>query len=352
MRLWNQIVQDENTCEEEFIGALPSDLADDILSQFAFAKLRLAAAEQLNGGQSDIIGSFNQDELLLVANYDRYNAFDIRTPGELAKKIHLDQDLYLLALEFQKEYSRLDAILDSPQIRKHLKIYLKKKYKERINNVTQGVQAFVGEYGPVNMAKQIEKSVLEIVKKTESERARAYQDMQQNIQGLTSRLESLPEIDTEAEKLTNRLGQLQSQLSVTSGPHELESFEPEKERLVRAYSDFEKELLDRVATLKAKQIEFEARETELEKAKQDYQKQMQEEKQRVVENELKEIGILKSQLSSQERAVQDEKEALENRKLEVIEKLRQITETAQGHFVRYHLQRGRPQMRTRFYGPL
>jgi hypothetical protein len=145
---YNQIIANEHIVENEILPELPIDIKEYTLGQFTFAKLQLAAAEQINNENTGIMEHFNSRELSLVATFDQYNAFDIRTPEELSEKMRRGRNICNLAQEYQNEYKRLDSILDDSEIRKDLKVFLKKQYKERLKNVNEGIQFYIGKYGP------------------------------------------------------------------------------------------------------------------------------------------------------------------------------------------------------------
>lgn len=141
IQLWNELKNSESIFDRELCMDLSPDLRADIASQFSFAELRLAVAEQADAEPTSISKVFNRTELAIVPEYDQYNIFDVASANELAERMQRKNDIYHLALQYVKEYSALDAILDSPQIRKDLKIFLKKRYQERLNKVNEGKSA-------------------------------------------------------------------------------------------------------------------------------------------------------------------------------------------------------------------
>ncbi len=80
---------------------------------------------------------------------------------------------------------------------------------------------------------------------------------------------------------------------------------------------------------------LDAKISELEKERQAYKEKMQEENQRIVENELKEVARLKDELQNKENTLLAEKEQVEIKKNELSEKLNQITDVMKGKPVRF-----------------
>ena len=120
--LWNKLEHNYNILEEEFISRLPSDIMLDSRSKFAFAKLLLATAAHVNDEDSPIIEQFNQMELRLVQDFEKFNIFDILSTSEIVDRIHRRGDIYELVKEFYEgQYSDLDRLLDAPEIEKDIK---------------------------------------------------------------------------------------------------------------------------------------------------------------------------------------------------------------------------------------
>ena len=77
IQLWNEIKNNESIFEQEFIRDLPTDLREEIASQFSFAELRLASVEQVGDESPGISSSFNKAELAIAPIYDRYSVLDV-----------------------------------------------------------------------------------------------------------------------------------------------------------------------------------------------------------------------------------------------------------------------------------
>jgi uncharacterized membrane-anchored protein len=128
---------------------------------------------------------------------------------------------------------------------------------------------------------------------------------------------------------------LESILSKGESSPALNSLDLEKEELAGKYINLEKELTDRVNVIEQRNRELEAREAALEKNKEEYRQQLEEEKRRLVEAELKEIATVKDQLATQATTLQDEQNGLEVKRQEIIDRLRQLNEIAEGKSIRY-----------------
>ena len=264
IQLWNELKNSESIFDRELGMDLPPDLRADIASQFSFAELRLAVAEQAELEPTSISNVFNGTELSIVPDYDKYNIFDITSANELAERMQRKSDIYHLALQYIKEYSALDAILDSPQIRKDLKIFLKKRYQERLNKVNEGIQIYIGRYGFGHAVKQIEKSVLEIIKQSEKQLKAIAEENERITEDVSSKMKVLPEMERKAEELKSDLDKMESSVSDGNPTPDLKALESAKEELAKNYATLEKELTSRIEILVQRKRELEASKAELE----------------------------------------------------------------------------------------
>jgi hypothetical protein len=335
IQLWNELKNSESIFDRELGMDLPPDLRADIASQFSFAELRLAVAEQSEVEPTSISNVFNGTELSIVPDYDKYNIFDIASANELAERMQRKNDIYHLAIQYVKEYSSLDAILESPQIRVDLKIFLKKRYQERLNKVNEGIQIYIGKYGLGHAVKQIEKSVLEIIRQSEKQRVAITEENKRNIAELSVKLNSLPEIQQKTDKFNNNLDNLESRVQTGESLQELKSLETIKKGLADSYKSLESEIAAEVNIIEQRSGELAQKEAELEKNRQQYTQPEQEEKQRLIASELKEIMVVRDQLSTQAAALNSEKGNLEIKRQEITDRLRQLNEIAEGKSIRY-----------------
>lgn len=158
--LWNQIKSNQNIFEREFRVGLSQEEMEKITSDFTLAQLLLAAAAKANGEKTPIIKRFSAKELDLVSNYERFNHFDVLNADEIADKMARNEEIFNLAMGFyQNEYARVDAILESQEIQKDVKIAFNKRYNARLTKIGDGAKAYIQKYGVSSFVGQIEDKV-------------------------------------------------------------------------------------------------------------------------------------------------------------------------------------------------
>jgi len=333
--LWNRIVMSQNTYNNEFLPALSPDLRNELSSKFRLARLFLAAALWINNEDSPTLDEFNQKELDLVQDFERFNVFDVLTIEEIVQRIARREDIYELIVDFyQKQYSDLDTLLDDPDIQRDLKLAFKNQYKKRLEKIAEGVKAYVGLYGPVIIITQIEKKIWDKIKESEGERKRIADELESQIREISSIFSPASETDSEGQRLNQKLSELVAELATGWQPKDLESLETQKDALLGQYISLERGLSSRIDVVEQQRKELENREHELEQDKQEYQSQLQEEKQRLVESELNEISVLKSQLLDQEESIDLEKREFERKREELESRLQEINDILEGKPIR------------------
>jgi len=333
--LWNRIKTSQTTFENEFLSSLATDLRQELGSRFCLAKLLVAAAAEANGEASPVVADFKRKELELVQDFERFNVFDVLSAEEIVQRIARREDIYDLIIDFyQKEYSKLDDILDDPEIQRGLKLAFKNRYAKRFDKVVKGVQDYVGRYGPVIVVTQVEKRIWDIIKESEARRNRVADELERQINELTSNLKPLGEVDEESELFRQKLSELQTELAAGERPRDIGSLEAQKNNILNRYLALEKGLSSQTETITQRRKELETRETELEQVRQEYQEQMQEEKRRLVESELSEIEALKEKLSSQGEAFEAERAELERKREELDSRLQDINDALAGKPIR------------------
>ncbi len=334
--LWNQIEHSQNVFDDEYSTRLPRDIAMDTRSKFALSKLLLAAAAHVNGEESPVINQFNEKELTLVENFEKFNVFDILSTQEIVDRIARRGDIYQLVKEFYEgQYSDLDALLDDPSIEKDLKYAFKDKYRKRLDGIVQGVQAYVGKYGPIMVVDQIEQKVWDDIKKSEEERRSIADTLRRRMADVASKLQGLDDVERAGDSFRDRLREIERQLLAGVTPGDLGSLESEKDRLGQSYLDFEREIVALLEATEEKHRELGAREAELEGTRQEYEQQMQEDKQRLVENELREIEALKDELDEEARSLEEERNSLQLKRGEMDDRLQQINDVLEGKSIRF-----------------
>ncbi|MCL0057013.1 hypothetical protein M1N50_01670, partial [Dehalococcoidia bacterium] len=147
--LWNEIESSLNSFEEELSPTVPRDLKQHYLSKFTLARLLLAAASHISDERSIMMtSSFNEKEIALLQDFERYNVFDILSADEIRERIARRDELFTLVREiYEKQYTNLDDLLDAVEVQRDLKLAFKRRYEKRLENIKEGVKAYVGKYG-------------------------------------------------------------------------------------------------------------------------------------------------------------------------------------------------------------
>jgi hypothetical protein len=200
--LWNQIEHNQNAFEQQFATTLPRDIMLKNRSDFAFAKLLLAAAAHINNEDTPLTEKFNDKELALVENFERFNIFgDVLSPEDIVDRIARREDIYELINEiYRGQYSDLDRLLDDPKIERDLKYAFKWYYEKRLNKIKKGVQAYVEKYGPIMVVSQVERKVWDRIKQSEKEREQIAQSLRRQIADLAPKVGALDRIDREGRQ--------------------------------------------------------------------------------------------------------------------------------------------------------
>lgn len=158
--LWHQIRSSEEAFKNELASRLSAEDRASITSEFTLAKVLLAAAARANEEATPIVQHFSQQELDLVSEFERYNSFDLLSIDEISDRMARRKDVYDVAMRFYREqYSKLDAILDSPVL-KDLKIAFNKRYQSRLDKVVKAVQAYVEKNGADGFVGDVEEHAL------------------------------------------------------------------------------------------------------------------------------------------------------------------------------------------------
>lgn len=329
--LWNQVKASQITFEADFLGTLPRDLKQKLLSRYQLSKLLLAATAAANGEDSSLLTSFNDREIALVREFEKFNIFDVLTTDDLVERIARREDIYELVIDFYKqEYSHLDDILEASDIQRDLKYGFKSQYAKRFDKVVRSVQAYVGKFGPVMMVSQVEKHLMDVLRQSETRREKALTELETHVAEISTALTPLNGVEDEDDRLKEKLSLLEANLAKGEADLELAPTLAEKDAIVERYSHIEDELTRHLASLGQKQQELEERENELVTLKQEFQDQMEEEKQRLVEGELGEIALVKERLASESAALDEEREMLVFRKEELDSRLQEIDEALEG----------------------
>lgn len=343
IEMWNRIEESRRRYEEGFLPKLADDLARSVTSRITLAKLLLAAAADANGEGSHITREFSREELELVEDFERLGVFDILSVRDAIDKIKRKEGgIYELIVEYyEKQYSNLDEILDSPDILRDLKVAFMERYLKRQWKIEEILSVAIRErlIDPSELRKDIEKTVLDRVKESERRREEIIRESEERIAELESRLEDLESVEAEKLSLETKLSQLEAdmireELEKESLLKRLRSLESDRDNLRRRYTEMRGLLDEKMREIGAEREELERQREELERELDRYRKEMDEEKQRIIENELKEIHKLKDELKAKENAIMEEKREVELNKNEITEKLQKITEAISGKPIR------------------
>lgn len=333
--LWNRIKENQSKFEEEFLGVLARDLEEEMSGRFCLARLILIAAAYRNGENSLTTGDYNDTEIEMVQDFEKFNVFDVLDTKEIVERIARKEDIYELVIEFyHKEYMKLDDILDNPEIQRDLKLAFKKRYKKRFDKVVEGVQAYVGKYGPVIVVTQIENKIWDTIKESEDRRKSVVAELEKQLNELSSGIASPEEIDEANAKLREDLSAIEAGLAAGNAPQDILNIESQKNGIIERYLDIEKALAAQAEEIGQKRQEIENREEELEQERQEYQEQAQEENSRLLESELNELKTLKEDLLSQEEVFEADREELERKREELDSRLQDIKDALEGKPIR------------------
>ena len=336
--LWNSIASNPDKFEEGGCGDVERDIQEEILGKFSLARLLLATTAYVNGEDSPIKKCFNEVELNLLKDLERFVAFEILSIDECVERIgRKEAGLYELITDYyEKGYNDLDKILDDPSILRDLKIALKNRYSKIQKKMKEITIACIDRYG----LSWLKSSIIVKIKESEQKREEILKESQAKIEELESKLQDFDFIEAENLSLNGRISQLEIKLiregvEKGSAMKALESIESDKNRLDQRYVELAQFLDDQMHGIEEKRIELEEKERELEVEQQGYKEKAQEENQRMVEGELREIALLKSELQRKEAALFEEKRDVELNKNKIAEKLDQITEVISGKSLRF-----------------
>ncbi len=147
--MWNSITANQQKFEEKKCGNVGLDIHAEISGKFILAKLLLATAAYVNTEDNLIIKDFNEVELNLLKDLERFTPFDILSIDESAARIFRKEGgLYELITEYyEKGYNDLDKILENPSILRDLKVALKNRYAKIQKKITDITCTCIERYG-------------------------------------------------------------------------------------------------------------------------------------------------------------------------------------------------------------
>ncbi|MDY6864880.1 MAG: hypothetical protein SVY15_02765 [Halobacteriota archaeon] len=336
--IWNNIASNLEKFEERVCGDVEADISEEISGKFSLARLLLATTAYVNCEDSQIIKKFNETELNLLKDLERYVAFEILSIDESVERIgRKEAGLYEMITDYyEKGYNNLDEILDDPSILRDLKVALKNRYTKNHKRMKEITIACIERYG----LSWMKASIIAKIKESEERRNEILSESQQKIEELEEKLQHFGALEADKMALSGRISQLEADLlregmEKDTALKALESIESDKKRLDQRYSEMARLLDDQMGSIEEKRRELEGKEAELEIERLEYKKQMQEENQRMVEGELREISILKEELQNKEDALAEDKREVELKKGEISEKLDQLAEVISGKPIRF-----------------
>lgn len=333
--LWNEIESSLASFDEDVSFNLDDDLRRNYRGKFALAELLISTASRLNNEDSTTMGSFNEKEMLLIQDFERYNVFDILSVDEIVERIVRRDELFSLVREiYEKQYTDLDTLLDAPEVQQNLKLAFKKRYAKRLDHIKDGVKAYVDKYGPVFMVRQIEEKVWEKVRESAEDRERVSAALQTQLEELMNRLKPLDRMEEESLALEEKLIALEKALLEGVSP-DTDSLELEKEQLSKRFEELERELATEIDRLDNEMASIDKTKAGLDKLAEDYRRQAEEQKQRIVESEIDALERTCAELASRKQSLEEQRRSLEIRRHEVGERLKQLLEVATGGGIRW-----------------
>ncbi|MBU4222567.1 MAG: hypothetical protein KKA10_13325 [Euryarchaeota archaeon] len=336
--LWNNIIANQQKFEDGICGEMERDLIEDISGRFSLAKLLLATAAFENKEDSPIIREFNDTELNLIKELEKFAQFEHRSIEDSVGSIYRHQEGFyeLITDYYEKGYSNLDNIWKNQSILMDLRRAINNRYGKIQKRIKEITIACIDKYG----LSWVKSSILVKVKDSEQKRGEIFRDAEAKIEKLEIDLKKYESIGTENQSLKDKLSQLDAELFRKEIKNDeaqkiLSSLEADKNRLEQKYAEMGGLLDSQMRGIDEKRGELDRKIAELEKEREQYKEKMQEENQRIVENELKEIARLKDDLQNKENTLLAEKYQVDLKKNEVSEKLNQITDVMQGKSVRF-----------------
>lgn len=336
--LWNNIIASSQKLEDGACGDMEKDISQEISGKISLAKLLLATAAYEKREDNPIIKEFNETELNLIKELERFDLFEHRSIEESVGSIYRHQEGFyeLITDYYEKGYSDLDSIWKNQSILMDLRRAINNRYGKIQKRIKEITIACIDKYG----LSWVKSSILVKVKDSEQKRGEIFRDAEAKIEKLETELKKYESVGIENQSLKDKLSQLDSQLfkkeiEKDAAQKILDSLKTDNNRLEQRYSEMGGLLDSQMRGIDDKRRELDTKITELEKERQQYKEKMQEENQKIVENELEKIARLKDDLQNKENTLLAEKYQVDLKKTEVSEKLNQITDVMKGKSVRF-----------------
>lgn len=336
--MWNIIAINEGKFEKGVCGEISREIIKEISGKFSLARLLLATVAYVKKEDDQIIKKFNQVELNLLIDIEKFVVFENRPIEDSVGSIYRKENgLFELITEYyEKGYTNLDNIWEDQSVLLDLRRALNNRYGKIQKRIKEITIACIERYG----LSWVKSSILVRVKESEQKRGEISRDAERRIEELESKLISYESLGADNLSLKEKISRLDAQLiqkeiEKEAAQKALSSLESEKNGVVQKYSEIANLLKDQMKSIEIQRNELNKKVSELEKEGQQYKEKMQEENQRIVENELREIALLKNELQNKENGLLAEKKQVELKKNEISEKLNQITEAIAGKPFRF-----------------
>ncbi|MDP2846251.1 MAG: hypothetical protein Q8N79_09330, partial [Candidatus Methanoperedens sp.] len=209
-KMWNNIASNQQKFEENKCGDIERDIQEEISGKFSLAKLLLATAAYENKEDTPIINEFNDRELDLVKELERYVEFEKRKIDQIVGSIgRKEGGLYELITEYyEKGYNNLDNLWKDRSILTDLRIAFNNRYERIQKRIKEVTIACIDQYG----LSWVKSSILAKVKESEQKREEIFRDAQQKIEELENKLKSYEPLEPENLSLKDKISELDVKL--------------------------------------------------------------------------------------------------------------------------------------------
>lgn len=336
IEFWNKIEEAREFYEENDSCGADSDMHKDMDSRFALARLKLATSLNGNGSYPNITKRFNETELGLFKIIEEFRFFDDYSIDEIKDRIgRQDGKVYeIVKNHASKIETHRDNIFENPEIKPGIAIAIKNKLKERTDKIQEGVIEYIRLYGIVHTVDEVESAIQKVLE-SEQKRGQISSEVQEKLNRLEEELEEAKQVSSMKDKLENKLVDMEKQLMQKDFEKELlnnkvNSIENENSSITDRYSALDDLLQNRINEVENKRKELEAKENEIGELKNNFQTDLKDENDRIIQEELDKITDMKSDIQSQVDIIENEKLSLKLQKVEIDEKIDAIKKAVEG----------------------
>lgn len=390
---WNHIEIDRyNYEEQDFFGA-PPDIHKDIDSRFALARLKIATClhkrrkfpnvadtfeekeltllskiiEQpdfyanltVDEIRNDIAGKdgimykiaelvhekghilkitskFNTTELGLFEIIEKFRFFDDYSIEEIRNRIRRKEgEIYAIVKEYsEKIETNRDNIFENSEIKPGIALGIKIILNERASKIQEGIIEYIRLYGVVQATNEIASAVSKVLE-SQQKRNQISIEVQGKISRLEQELEGVKEVAAQKRELEDKLMALERQVvqkdfEKQSLKNQFDLLNNEKSKVENSYLSFATLLEKQMKEVDDLKKELEGKEAEIKAIKINLKQDIENEKQRMVQEELEKIEKMKADLQLQVSEINAEKQSLTIQKEEISEKFDFIKEAIEG----------------------